>query len=152
MQPNADQIQGFKRVMCDEPYALTTKNKVAMILSSNPEFEVFTVLLVRKTTVIAAVRDAKGVAIKKIELDRTIVPVNSNYWIYEPEVAVDTAPTKEKRVKVALEGGITKIQRCRELFAANAQLDKAAMIDLFVREAQCTPMGANTYYITCRKS
>lgn len=150
MQPNAEDIAGFKRIE-NLPYELTTKNKVAMILDSRGEFDVFTVLLVRKKTVVAAVRDAKGVTIKKIEIGK-IVASGDNTWVYEPEVAADTAPTKEKRVKVALEGGITKIQRCRELFAANAQLDKAAMIDLFVREAQCTPMGANTYYITCRKA
>lgn len=72
-------------------------------------------------------------------------------WVYEPEQS-EPVVVKPARVKVALEGGVTKIQRCRELYAANIQLDKPAMIDLFVREAGCTPMGANTYYITCRKA
>lgn len=64
MQPNAQDIAGFKRVEA-LPYTLTSKNKIAMILDSSSEFQVFTVLLVRKRTVIVAQRNAKGVTSRR---------------------------------------------------------------------------------------
>lgn len=62
-----------------------------------------------------------------------------------PEPAV-----KAKRQR-AEPGQPTKIEKCRALFAANPGIDKPAMIKLFVEQAGCTPQGANTYFITCKK-
>lgn len=68
----------------------------------------------------------------------------------EPVEAAPVDTDKAKRVKA--EGGKTKIAHCRELFAQHkADLTKEAMIELFMSEANCTKMGANTYYLTCKK-
>lgn len=149
MQPAASDITGFKRVNLAEPYELSTKNKIAMILDCTCEFQVFTVLLVRKRTVIAAQRNAAGVTLSKIEIPITVGP-NDNTWVYEPEAAEVVKPKKAGPTR-PIEGGITKIQRCRELFAANVQMSRDEMIELFIKEANCTPQGAVTYFITCKK-
>lgn len=151
MQPAASDITGFKRVAITAPYELTTRNKVAMILSSACEFDVFTVLLVRKKTVIAAKKNAAGVTLMKIEIPK-IVDELAPTWVYEPEVEAAVKPKKAGPVRVALEGGVTKIQRCKELYAANVQMSREEMIALFIKEANCTPQGAVTYYITCKKA
>lgn len=149
MQPAASDVVGFKRVAITAPYELTTRNKVAMILSSACEFDVLTILLVRKKTVIAAKKNAAGVTLMKVEIPK-IVDALAPTWVYEPEAAEEVKPKKAAPVRV-LEGGITKIQRCRELYAANVQMSREEMVALFVKEANCTPQGAVTYYITCKK-
>lgn len=118
--------------------------------------DVLEVILTRKKSVVArALTASTGFVVgKKYDMpleysDRFPPMVNGG------QALLYKAPKVEKAKKAgpvrAIEGGITKIQRCRELFAANSGLDKAAMIDLFVREANCTAQGAVTYYITCKK-
>lgn len=126
------------------------------------EEDVLEVLLTKKNDVIAkALTNVNGfvignkyrVPIKYVSCLPTPAEQGGGYTLHSKKVAeVKVESTRAPRVKAALEGGITKIQRCRELFAANSQLDKPAMIALFISEAKCTPQGANTYYITCKKS
>jgi len=46
----------------------------------------------------------------------------------------------------------TKITMCKRIFAEMPGADKTAVVARFISEAQCTPAGANTYYITCAKT
>lgn len=75
----------------------------------------------------------------------------TTYHVDVPQEIEDTSPAEPKRVKTSLEGGVTKIQRCRELYAANPQFTREQMIALFISEAKCTPQGAVTYFLTCKK-
>lgn len=110
------------------------------------------ILLLRKEhcIVLAAAGPRAG---KKVELPlefpATIDGVT--YVVDIPAAApVETAePAKAKRGRAA--GGETKLSKCKAIYAANATLDKAAVIKLFVEQAGCTPAGANTYYLTCKK-
>lgn len=49
------------------------------------------------------------------------------------------------------DGQPSKISACRALYAANVSLTREQMIELFVKEGKCTPMGAVTYFSTCKK-
>lgn len=45
----------------------------------------------------------------------------------------------------------SKMQMCKQLYAANGHLSRSKIIELFVNQAGCTPAGANTYYHTISK-
>lgn len=42
----------------------------------------------------------------------------------------------------------SKMQMCKQLYAANGHLSRSKMLELFINQAGCTPAGANTYYHT----
>lgn len=47
--------------------------------------------------------------------------------------------------------GETKLDKCRRLFNENRGKPKKDVVDLFISQAACTPMGANTYYLLINK-
>lgn len=47
--------------------------------------------------------------------------------------------------------GESKLDKCKAIFAANREADKTTVVKMFVEQAGCTPAGANTYYLTCKK-
>lgn len=58
-----------------------------------------------------------------------------------------TPPTPKVNV-----GGGSKLDRCKSLYALHsATKSRKEMIDLFVSLCDCTPLGASTYYATCKK-
>lgn len=129
-----------------------TGDRIKMLEPTKLGGDIAEVIMVRKQGIVA-----RSLLNPKIKYD---LPLNycvsgsihndKHLFLYRsPKNIVIKTPskTRQKRVK----GGITKIQRCRELYAANPSLDKAAMLELFQREAGCTPLGANTYYLLCKK-
>lgn len=72
----------------------------------------------------------------------------ATYHVDMPEVSA--APVAKKRVKAA--PGETKIDKCKVIFAAHRDAPKADVIKMFVEEVGCTPAGANTYFLTCKKT
>lgn len=108
------------------------------------------ILLLRKDHCIVLV-SAGEKAGKKISLPLTFPATvdGVTYHVNQPDVAASTPEAKPVRTKAA--PGETKIAKCRAIFLANPTLDKAAMKQLFVEQAGCTPAGANTYYITLSK-
>lgn len=109
------------------------------------------ILLLRKDHCIVLVSAGPKTG-KKINMPLTfpVVVDGVTYHVNQPEVAAVPA-TKAKTVREKAAPGETKIAKCRAIFLANPTLDKAAMKQLFVDQAGCTPAGANTYYITLSK-
>lgn len=136
-------------------YVANVGDRLVFMAMSGDE-DVLEVLLTRKKSVVArALTDCNGFEVGK----KYDMPLE--YSMFPPmaqggQVSLYRKPTVEKvkkagAVRIALEGGVTKIQRCRELYAANVQLSREEMVALFVKEANCTPQGAVTYFITCKK-
>jgi hypothetical protein len=142
--------------MIDQTQPYTIKQAGLNVLSQGDgPLQLFTygkILLLRKDHCIVLV-SAGPQAGKKVNMP-LVFPATIDGVIYHVDVpeqaasAVD-APVRAPRAKAA--PGETKIAKCRAIFAANKDLDKDAMIAKFVADAGCTPQGAVTYYITCRK-
>lgn len=136
------------------PFTVTASGLDVLSQGDTPT-QLFTfgkILLLRKDHCIVLV-SAGSKAGKKIsmplEFPATIDGVT--YHVDRPEAAAASA-TEAKAVRTKAAPGETKIAKCRAIFQANPSLDKAAMKQLFVEQAGCTPAGANTYYLTCRNS
>jgi hypothetical protein len=135
---------------------VTVKQSGLSVLSQGDSpLQLFTfgqILLLRKDHCIVLVK-AGPKAGKKIEMPLVYPAVldGVTYHVDVPDEAKvdDDKPARAPRVKAA--DGETKIAKCKRIFADNPTLDKDAMIAKFVAEAGCTPAGAVTYYITCRK-
>lgn len=117
------------------------------------------ILLVRNTHVIA--REAGKKDAKKLELplawgkdghmNLEIAPYPLHLYSAVGKVPQLAAAVGAKKAGPKRKEGPTKMDKCRELFAANPTLDKAAMVKLFIDEAECTPAGAVTYWSTINK-
>jgi hypothetical protein len=118
--------------------------------------EVLEVLLVRKDHIIARALGVKEA--RKIELPKTWRPEghsvseSNKYELYRKKGSIVVpAEEKVKRAGPKRPEGKTKISHCREIYAEHKALPKEDVIKMFVELANCTPVGANTYYITCSK-
>lgn len=60
------------------------------------------------------------------------------------------ATTPVIQPKMPTMGG-SKIDNCKMIYKTNRGVDRALIIDKFIKMAGCTPAGANTYYATCKK-
>lgn len=72
----------------------------------------------------------------------------NTYHVDIPDV-FEKAPAKARAPRHR--EGETKIDRCRALYKANAGASKDVMIKMFIEQVGCTPAGAVTYYLTCKK-
>jgi hypothetical protein len=131
-----------------------------VFMTMTGETDVLEVLLTRRKTVVA--RALTGVSVmkegEKYDMPKTFTgqwPVAEGCGqvsLFRKPVADQPStdqPQPTTRTKPA--SGETKIAKCRAIFAANSTLDKAAMCQKFIDEAGCTKMGANTYYLLCKK-
>lgn len=106
------------------------------------------ILLLRKDSCIVLVAATN----KKVNLPLTFPAVvdGVTYHVDIPVTEVNaSAPVKPAKVKPV--DGETKIAICKRIYCEMVGSDKAAIVARFVEEAKCTPAGANTYFITCRK-
>lgn len=125
-----------------------------MTFSENQFFTFGKILLTRKNEVIVLVA---GVAKKKVTLPN-VFPATIDgvtYVVDVPDAPVAVSTDKPKRER-PVAGAETKISICKRIFAEMqggviGGSDKAAIVARFVSEANCTPAGANTYFITCMK-
>ena len=46
---------------------------------------------------------------------------------------------------------MSKLDKCRNIFDANVDMDKDYVISQFILEGECTPAGAKTYYLKINK-
>lgn len=118
--------------------------------------DVLEVILTRRKAVIArALTAATIVAGKKYEMPLEYVggfpaPAASGQVSLYRKVAPPVTEAKPKRERAAK--GETKLDKCRAIFAAApAGATKADIVAKFVADANCTPAGANTYYLTLKK-
>lgn len=122
--------------------------------------DVFEVILVKKKDVIAVCLGGHGGTDRG---EKMRLPKVWSNWptrfgefdaslYFKPVVAAATEqkPARAPRQRPA-DGQPSKISVCRALYAANASLTREQMIELFVKEGKCTPMGAVTYFSTCKK-
>jgi hypothetical protein len=148
------ELQGYEPYESNTPRIITTKDKFVFVKDGHEK--VVTVLLVRRKNLIVRVDGETS----KFELMFTTwtqedgLPMihgggQLSLWVPTASAAGEAKPARAPRVKAA--PGETKIAKCRAIYAANKDLDKDAMIAKFVADAGCTPAGAVTYYITCRK-
>lgn len=120
----------------------------------------FEVLLVRKDHIIVRETGKKGAAKLQMpltwdkngaKLDVSTMPMHLYLKGEVTGLPVATDTPKKAGPKRDLTGAPTKISMCREIYAANMDKSKEEIIALFVKDAKCTPLGANTYYLTCKK-
>jgi hypothetical protein len=147
------ELQGYAPYESNTPRTITSKDKFVFVKGGHEK--VVTILLTRRKNLIVRVDGETS----KFELMFTTWTQEDGLpmihgggqlflWVPNDAPAAD-APVRAPRAKAA--PGETKIAKCRAIFAANKDLDKDAMIAKFVADAGCTPQGAVTYYITCRK-
>ncbi len=126
----------------------------ADVLTVSPEGQFFTfgsvILLKKKDCIVIAHAGPQAGQKLRLPLEFPATVDGVTYAVDLPDLAVTEVKAKKTRPNIAA-GEKTKIQMCREIFAANATLDKAAMVAKFIDEAKCTPAGANTYFLTCMK-
>lgn len=150
------ELQGYQPYAANTPREITTRDKLVR-MDPLGEQTVIAILLTRRKSLICRADGQQT----KFELMFTTwtqedprFPLLYNGCTYQLYVPVDATPAADKPVRaprVKAAPGETKIAKCRAIFAANPTLDKDAMIAKFVADAGCTPAGAVTYYITCRK-
>lgn len=108
------------------------------------------ILLLRKDHCVVLL-SAGPKAGKKVQMPLTFPATIDGETYHVDAPATDVAPeAKAKRTRPA--PGESKLDKCKAIFAANREADKATVIKMFVEQAQCTPAGANTYYLTCKKT
>ena len=158
-----------------QSYVPKTNDRLMEKRTGEAEERLLTVLLVRNDHVIAqyltGVKTGSKRVIKFPAFAGTPPVINDvQFTVYMPEGLKSTAPiaateqadsavaageeaiaaeplvAKKKRGE-----GPTKMSKCREIYAANPGLNKVDMKALFVSEAGCTIMGANTYLLTIMK-
>lgn len=118
--------------------------------------DVLEVLMVRKNEIIARwiTGERKGVKVVlpfgKMSGFGPMVGM-SQYHLYTKAAVTPASDAPAPGVKRVKADGPTKIELCRAIYARNPALPKEEMKALFVSEAKCTPAGANTYYLTCKK-
>lgn len=129
-----------------------TKSGVDIVTQGDHETQIFTfgkVLLLRDDYCIVRVVATN----KKVNMP-LVYPAVIDGVTYHADIEDAAAPVesdKPKRTGPKRGEGPTKMDLCKEIFAANKDKPKAEVIALFVSEAKCTPAGANTYYLTCKK-
>ena len=149
-------LVGFKPLTdFSTPHQLTVADRLFRPAMTGAQPMVYTILLVRKGSIVCAAAGDKAGLYRKFELPVSTVgeeKINGLYTVFVPEGA---APSPAAHVAVKRErataGVETKISKCRAIFQFHKDLDKKGMIDLFVYEVGCTPAGANTYYLTLKK-
>lgn len=117
---------------------------------------VYEIIMVRKDHVVARIVGKHKVGtVVKMQLPNSwpvqgVMIDSSVFKLYQKP---GTAPVAGKAKKAGPKrgDGPTKMDKCRAIVKANPNLAKVEMIAKFVGEAGCTPMGANTYYLTIMK-
>lgn len=110
------------------------------------------ILLVRKDHCVVLVSAGPNAG-KKVQMPLTFPATidGVTYCVNAPVASEQEAPVeKVKRVKAA--PGETKMDKCKVIFAAHRDAPKADVIKMFIEQAGCTPAGANTYFLTCKKT
>lgn len=132
-----------------------TRSGLNVLSQGDTPTQLFTfgqILLLRRDHCIVLVKAGPKTG-KKVSMP-LVFPAVADGVTYHVDVPEETAATSDKpartpRVKAA--DGETKIAKCKRIFADNPTLDKEAVIAKFVVDAGCTPAGAVTYFLTCRK-
>lgn len=75
-----------------------------------------------------------------------IVANNPESYVDLPEESGDIKPISNQR-----RNPMSKIDRAKKIYTANATLSRKEMIALFAKELQMTDAGAGTYYATCKR-
>lgn len=163
MNPQVQRLQTeFVPVAGDTPVEARTGDSIAK-MASDQVVLVYEVIMVRKDHVLARVigPHKAGTPVKmQMPLNWTgagNVVFDAPYALYTKKGAEPAGSKgKGKAVKKGggpkpKDGGVTKIAKCREIFKANPNLSKVDMCALFIKDAECTTMGANTYYLTVSK-
>lgn len=137
------------------PVTVTRSGLSILLQGDGSQMIVFgRILLLRKDHCVVLI-SAGPKAGKKVQMPLAFPAIidGATYHVDVPEVVADAAP-KEKRVKPA--PGESKIAKCKAIYAAypfsgDLKADRAAIVQKFITEVNCTPQGAVTYYITCSK-
>jgi hypothetical protein len=135
-----------------------TRTGLAISSQGDHPTEIYTfgkILLIRKDHCVVLVSSGP-MAGKKINMP-LVFPATVDGVIYHVDVPHEidkmfdkAKPPRAPRVKAA--EGETKIAKCRAIYAAApVGATKEEIIAKFIADAGCTPQGAVTYYITCRK-
>lgn len=149
------ELQGFVPYESNAARPITSKDKFLFVVDGRER--VVDILLTRRNSLVCR---AEG-AVAKFELMFTVwtqedgMPLIHNggqlyLWVPRP-VPAPVAIERRKAPRPPLACGESKIAKCRAIYAEAPTLDKVAMIKRFVDEAGCTPLGAVTYYLTCKK-
>lgn len=131
-----------------------TVNKTGIDVMTLVENQLFTfgkIVLLKKKDCIVLVSTGEQAGKKvRLPLEFPCTVDGVEYVADIPEEVVAAPADAPKKEKVA--AGETKIAKCRAIFAEDGiNKTKSEVILRFINEVGCTPAGANTYYLTCRK-
>jgi hypothetical protein len=141
--------------MIDTTKSVTvTKTGLNVLKQGDHPGELFTfgkILLLRKNHCIVLV-SAGPLAGHKVNLELTFPCKQGDGTIYHVDIPDDSpAVVAAVKIRTPRVPGETKIGRCRALYdELHLTVSREQMIERFV-QIGCTPAGAVTYYLTCKK-
>jgi hypothetical protein len=136
-------------------------DRIAEDKHSEDQHNVYEVLLVRNHKVVARALTDQGVEKgAKYLLPKTYHELHgatdlggsAQLVLFRDPVKLAKQQKKTTAERTRAAPGESKIDKCKAIFAANRDAPKADLIKRFVEEVGCTPAGANTYYLTCKKT
>jgi hypothetical protein len=148
------ELQGYVPYESNTPRTIASKDKFVFVRDGHEK--VITVLLTRRHNLICRSEGEQG----KFELMFTTWDQEDNLpmiynggqlFLWVPKDALPSADTPVRIPRTKPAAGESKIAKCRAIYAAHKDLPKDDVLKMFVEQAGCTPQGAVTYYITCRK-
>lgn len=144
-------LQGYEQLARDcSPHRATTSDRIVRTEVTG-DTTIWSILMVRKTSLIIRQHGTN----QKAELrnvDFTGWPVmwgDAQVQLFRPLNLPETGATAVKRTRPVI--GESKIAKCKQIYASNPTFTREQMIAAFIAEAACTPAGAVTYFLTCKK-
>jgi len=134
-----------------------TVNKTGLQVLTHDRGQFFTfgqVTLLKKSDLIVLV-SAGEQAGKKVRLPLTFpCTVDGVEYVVDAPEPVAAEDVKPKKAGPKRGEGPTKLDKCKAIFAEYKGKDflKSTVVQRFIDEAACTPAGANTYFLLCKKA
>lgn len=138
----------------ETPVSLLVGDKFTVAVAGGEAEDVLTVLFVRKKSAVAKSELTGEKVMLPVELTSEGLELDGKVLtLHKAPVAEgeEAAPARKTRRRKSPVEGKTKQDLCREIFAANLDMPKPEVCKLFQSEANCTRMGANTYYLKIAK-
>ena len=89
-----------------------------------------------------------SLGVKEFDADGVLLDNDTTVQLFKST----TPPKPGRKGSKKVVGAPTKLSICTKIFLENPNMEKSEMCKLFQSEANCTRMGANTYYILISKN
>lgn len=148
---SAAQAAGYAALAADQTSVKALSgDRIVMLTAEGETSDVLEVLLVKKkvlTTRSLVSEDKVSVGVMVFDADGVALEDGSKAVLYKSP----TLPKPAKKGSKKVEGAPTKLSLCRQIFNDNLGADKAEVKKMFQEQANCTRMGANTYFLLISK-